>query len=78
MPLVLDLMMQVARGMSYLESRNFVHRDLAARNVLLVREDLAKIADFGMSKALGLDKDYYKVGAMATDGALGVGGGEWW
>lgn len=47
--------------MAYLESKNFVHRDLAARNVLLVDEHYAKISDFGMSKALGIGNEYYKV-----------------
>jgi serine/threonine protein kinase len=60
-PNILELMFQVAQGMEYLESRNFVHRDLAARNVLLVTEKFAKISDFGMSKALGLGNEYYKV-----------------
>lgn len=57
---ILILMLQVSMGMQYLESKNFVHRDLAARNVLLVTETFAKISDFGMSRALGLGKDYYK------------------
>ena len=61
MPDILELMCQVAEGMQYLESRNFVHRDLAARNVLLVSEKFAKISDFGMSKAIGLGGNYYKV-----------------
>ena len=47
--------------MEYLEQKQFVHRDLAGRNVLVVTENLVKISDFGMSKALGADSQYYKV-----------------
>lgn len=61
MPKIINLMLQVALGMRYLESQKFVHRDLAARNVLLVTDQFAKISDFGMSKALGMDGEYYKV-----------------
>ena len=40
----------VAEGMCYLESQNFVHRDLAARNVLLDENCMAKVADFGHAR----------------------------
>ncbi|XP_067935043.1 tyrosine-protein kinase ZAP-70-like isoform X2 [Watersipora subatra] len=60
---ITNLMHQVAVGMRYLESQKFVHRDLAARNVLLVNNSFAKISDFGMSKALGMDGEYYKASA---------------
>ena len=58
---IVTLMHQVSMGMKYLEEKNFVHRDLAARNVLLVNAQFAKISDFGLSKALGADDNYYKV-----------------
>ncbi|XP_055717303.1 tyrosine-protein kinase ZAP-70-like isoform X2 [Salvelinus fontinalis] len=57
---IVGLMHQVSMGMKYLEEKNFVHRDLAARNVLLVNQQFAKISDFGLSKALGADNNYYK------------------
>lgn len=46
--------------MDYLSNRGILHGDLAARNVLLCRNRIVKICDFGLSRKIQIDEDYQK------------------
>ncbi|XP_013886443.1 tyrosine-protein kinase SRK2 [Austrofundulus limnaeus] len=46
----IEMAAQVAAGMAYLETQNYIHRDLAARNVLVGENNICKVADFGLAR----------------------------
>jgi len=50
----------VACGMTYLAGRGIMHGDLAARNILVGESYVAKISDFGLSKAMYYNQGYKK------------------
>ncbi|XP_062868289.1 tyrosine-protein kinase JAK2a [Trichomycterus rosablanca] len=52
---------QICKGMDYLGLKRYVHRDLATRNILVESESRVKIGDFGLTKVLPQDKEYYTV-----------------
>src|SRR5712692_238530 len=48
----LDLAMQVASGLAAAHARNIIHRDIKPSNILITRENVAKIVDFGLARVV--------------------------
>ena len=62
--ILVSMTVQIADGMAYLASHNFIHRDLATRNVLVGDNCSVKLSDFGLSKNL-YESAYYHVKGRA-------------
>ena len=53
-----NLMIQIIQGILYLHSKNICHRDIKLENILVMKNDVIKIIDFGF--AVKCNKDSYQ------------------
>lgn len=50
---IVEIAKQVAAGLDYAHSMKVVHRDIKPANIMITRQHVAKIMDFGISKSVG-------------------------
>ncbi|XP_014240819.1 cyclin-dependent kinase 20-like isoform X1 [Cimex lectularius] len=56
-PLIKSYMHMLLQGLSYMHENNIMHRDLKPANLLISKEGILKIGDFGQARLLWLEKD---------------------
>jgi serine/threonine-protein kinase len=59
---VIYILKQALLGLGYAHAKGFVHRDIKPSNIILNKEGITKIMDFGISKSL-FDKNMTKTGS---------------
>ena len=60
----LALVHQAARGLAFAHEHGIVHRDVKPQNVLVDADGVAKVTDFGVARAIGLDEGLTETGTI--------------
>jgi serine/threonine-protein kinase len=47
---IIDIAKQICRGLRYAHSQNVIHRDIKPQNILIDKEHIARLSDFGIAK----------------------------
>lgn len=51
------VMQQLLNGLYYIHSNKIIHRDMKAANVLITKQGILKLADFGLARAISINKN---------------------
>lgn len=51
-PVAIDYMVQVCTGLAYAHRQGLLHRDIKPANILVTKDDVAKLSDFGIARAI--------------------------
>jgi cyclin-dependent kinase 9 len=47
------IMQQLLNGLFYIHKNHILHRDMKTANILVTKEGVLKLADFGLARAVG-------------------------
>jgi len=62
----LDLAIQFARGLNAAHAHNIVHRDVKPSNIIITRENVAKIVDFGLARVVASISSTQSISSTGT------------
>lgn len=51
-PVAIDYMVQVCTGLAYAHRQGLLHRDIKPANILVTKDDVVKLSDFGIARAI--------------------------